>query len=85
MANASRLVSSHLMSLVGDARRHGIDLETITMELAAHATSAALAYWRPSDLHAMVDLAGCHPLETKGLNRPKAEIIPFPVKPAQMA
>lgn len=80
MANASRLVSSHLMSLVGEARRQGIDLETITLELAAHATSAALAYWRPSDLHAMVDLAECTPRETNRKSNLTAEIIPFPFK-----
>ena len=56
MADAARLVASHLISLVGDAGRHGIDLETISKELAVHSASVALAYLPPSDLHAIVDL-----------------------------
>ena len=77
MADAARLVASHLISLVGDAGRHGIDLETISKELAVHSASVALAYLPPSDLHAIVDLielqaAKCHKNSGKS-----ATIIPF--------
>ncbi len=57
MADAAELVSQHLVSLVGDARRTGLRLEDITIELAAHAACAALAYWSPLDLHALIDVA----------------------------
>ncbi len=82
MADAAELVSQHLVSLVGDARRTGLKLEEITIELAAHAACAALAYWSPHDLHSLIDVAQ----EDDGagealLSEPNsAVIIPFPTK-----
>ena len=80
MADAAELVSQHLVSLVGDARRTGLRLEEITIELAAHAACAALAYWSPHDLHALIDVAQDD--ETAGealLSDPtSAVILPFP-------
>ena len=85
MGDAARLVSSHLISLVGDASRHGIDLETISKELAVRSASVALAYLPPSDLHAIVDLIGvqaakCHKKPVKD-----AQIIQFPDRKVQRA
>jgi len=80
MADAAELVSQHLVSLVGDARRTGLKLEDITIELAAHAACAALAYWSPLDLHALIDVA--HDDDAAGFPpRPETgecKIIPFP-------
>jgi hypothetical protein len=85
MANAAELVSQHLFSLVGDARRTGVKLEDVTIELAAHAACAALAFWSPNDLHALIDVAQDDDLFEKapqGVNKPiqaaSATIIPFP-------
>jgi hypothetical protein len=85
MANAAELVSQHLYSLVGDARRTGVKLEDITIELAAHAACAALAYWTPNDLHALIDVAQDDELfedaqqsDKNAVQAPSAIIIPFP-------
>ncbi|MCX8504621.1 MAG: hypothetical protein ORN52_11705 [Beijerinckiaceae bacterium] len=85
MANAAELVSQHLYSLVGDARRTGVKLEDITIELAAHAACAALAYWTPNDLHALIDVAQDDELfedasqnDKKAIQASSAIIIPFP-------
>jgi len=85
MANAAELVSQHLYSLVGDARRTGVKLEDITIELAAHAACAALAYWTPNDLHALIDVAQDDELfedaqqsDKNAVQGPSAIIIPFP-------
>ena len=77
MADAARLVASHLISLVGDAGRHGIDLETISKELAVHSASVALAYLPPSDLHAIVDLIGLQAVKSQKSGRMSATILPF--------
>ena len=80
MADAAELVSQHLVSLVGDARRTGLKLEDITIELAAHAACAALAYWSPLDLHALIDVAQDD--DAAGFTARPAQytdnIIPFP-------
>ena len=78
MGDAARLVSSHLISLVGDASRHGIDLETISKELAVHSASVALAYLPPSDLHAIVDLIGLQAAKCHRKARKTAQVIRFP-------
>ena len=85
MANAAELVSQHLFSLVADARRTGVKLEDVTIELAAHAASAALAYWSPHDLHALIDVAQDDELfetapqsDKKANQASSAIIIPFP-------
>ncbi len=92
MANAAELVSHHLFSLVGDARRTGVKLEDITIELAAHAACAALAYWSPNDLHALIDVAQDEdaqreevPDETYVRQVQSATIIPFPLRPKSLA
>ena len=54
---AARLVSRHLFSLVDDARKTGVPLEEVTIELAAHATCAALSFWTAEDLHSLIDVA----------------------------
>jgi len=79
MGDAARLVSSHLISLVGDASRHGIDLETISKELAVHSASVALAYLPPSDLHAIVDLIGLQAAKCHKRPGKTAQIIRFPL------
>ena len=79
MGDAARLVSSHLISLVGDASRHGIDLETISKELAVHSASVALAYLPPSDLHAIVDLIGLQAAKCHKKPGKTAQIIRFPL------
>ncbi len=53
----SRLVNRHLSALVSEARRSGIDLEDLTIELAAHASCAALSFWTAEDLHGLLDAA----------------------------
>jgi hypothetical protein len=85
MANAAELVSQHLYSLVGDARRTGVKLEDVTIELAAHAACAALAFWTPNDLHALIDVAQDDELfedasqnDKKAIQASSAIIIPFP-------
>lgn len=77
MGEAARLVASHLISLVGDASRHGIDLETISKELAVHSASVALAYIPPDDLHAIVDLIGLQAAKSQKNNSISAVILPF--------
>jgi hypothetical protein len=77
MGEAARLVASHLVSLVGDASRHGIDLETISKELAVHSASVALAYIPPDDLHAIVDLIGLQAAKCHKAPGKTAEILPF--------
>ena len=52
MPRSARLVSRHLHSLFGDARREGVTHEELTIELAAHATCAALSFWPAEELHA---------------------------------
>ncbi len=85
MSNAAELVSQHLFSLVGDARRTGVKLEDVTIELAAHAACAALAFWTPNDLHALIDVAQDDDLfekapasDKQAAPAPSATIIPFP-------
>ncbi|MEI6572871.1 MAG: hypothetical protein WCO61_04920 [Alphaproteobacteria bacterium] len=78
MGDAARLVASHLISLVGDASRHGIDLETISKELAVHSASVALAYLPPSDLHAIVDLIGIQAAKCHNGPQKTAKVIRFP-------
>lgn len=77
MGEAARLVASHLVSLVGDASRHGIDLETISKELAVHSASVALAYIPPDDLHAIVDLIGLQAAKCHGSKAKSAQVLPF--------
>ena len=77
MADAARLVARHLISLVGDASRHGIDLETVSKELPVHSASVALAYLPPSDLHAIVDLIGLQAVKSHKSRRMSATILPF--------
>ena len=77
MGEAARLVASHLVSLVGDASRHGIDLETISKELAVHSASVALAYIPPDDLHAIVDLIGLQAAKSHKNTGKSAVILPF--------
>ena len=77
MADAARLVARHLISLIGDASRHGIDLETVSKELAVHRASVALAYLPPSDLHAIVDLIGLQAVKCHKSRRMSATILPF--------
>lgn len=55
--SVARLVNRHLSALVSEARRSGIELEDLTIELAAHASCAALTYWTPADLHDLLDAA----------------------------
>ena len=57
MPRSARLVSRHLHSLFGDARREGVTHEELTIELAAHATCAALSFWPAEELHALIDVA----------------------------
>ena len=78
MADAARLVARHLISLIGDASRHGIDLETVSKELAVHRASVALAYLPPSDLHAIVDLIGLQAVKSHKRSEKTAKIIRFP-------
>ena len=78
MADAARLVASHLISLVGDASRQGIDLETISKELDVHSASVALAYLPPSDLHAIVDLIGIQAAKCHKRSKKTTKIIRFP-------
>ena len=84
MSNAAELVSQHLFSLVGDARRTGVKLEDVTIELAAH---AALAYWSPNDLHALIDVAQDEELLDSQQAAPSlsAVIIPFPKRNDSLA
>ena len=53
----SRLVNRHLSALVSEARHRGIGLEDLTIELAAHASCAALSFWTADDLHGLLDAA----------------------------
>jgi hypothetical protein len=53
----SRLVSHHLHNLVAAARRQGLSLEDLTIELATHATCAALSFWTADDLIQIVEAA----------------------------
>jgi len=53
----SRLVNRHLSALVSEARLNGIELEDLTIELAAHASCAALSFWTADDLHGLLDAA----------------------------
>ncbi len=87
MSNAAELVSQHLFSLVGDARRTGVKLEDVTIELAAHAACAALAYWSPNDLHALIDVAQDEELLDSQQAAPSsfAVIIPFPKRNDSLA
>jgi hypothetical protein len=55
--SVSFLVNRHLSALVTEARRAGIGLDDLTIELAAHASCAALSYWTSDDLHGLVDAA----------------------------
>jgi hypothetical protein len=79
MAKAADLVTHHLHSLVGDARRTGLNLEDLTIELAAHAAFAALAYWSPTDLHTLIDVAQDekHGLDFEPSKPVSAVILPF--------
>ncbi len=54
---AARLVSRHLHALVAEARREGIPLDALTIELAAHATCAALSFWSAEDLRQLIEAA----------------------------
>jgi hypothetical protein len=92
MANAAELVSQHLYSLVGDARRTGVKLEDVTIELAAHAACAALAFWTPNDLHALIDVAQddelfdeAPPSDHRVTEALSATIIPFPNRSKSLA
>ena len=87
MSNAAELVSQHLFSLVGDARRTGVKLEDVTIELAAHAACAALAYWSPNDLHALIDVAQDEELLDSQQAAPSlsAVISPFPKRNDSLA
>ena len=81
MPRSAQLVSRHLHSLFGDARREGVTHEELTIELAAHATCAALSFWPAEELHALIDVADedtILPGDTaiKEVHTPK--IIPFP-------
>lgn len=55
--SVARLVNRHLSALVNEARQAGIELEDLTIELAAHASCAALTYWTADDLHGLLDAA----------------------------
>jgi len=54
---AARLVSRHLYALVAEARREGVPLDALTLELAAHATCAALSFWSGEDLRQVIEAA----------------------------
>lgn len=77
MADAAHLVASHLVSLVRDASCHGIDLETISKELAVHSASVALAYIPPDNSHAIVDLIGLQAAKCHGSKAKSAQVLPF--------
>ena len=53
----SRLVNRHLSALVTEARSAGLQLEDLTIELAAHANCAALSFWSADDLHSLLEAA----------------------------
>lgn len=53
----SRLVNRHLSALVTEARSAGMQLEDLTIELAAHANCAALSFWSADDLHSLLEAA----------------------------
>ena len=55
--SVSRLVNRHLSALVEEAREAGIGLDDLTIELAAHASCAALSFWTAEDLHGLLDAA----------------------------
>ncbi len=54
---AARLVSKHLHGLLAEARREGLSLEELTIELAAHATCAALSFWSADELRQLIEAA----------------------------
>lgn len=81
MPRSAKLVSRHLHSLFGDARREGVTHEELTIELAAHATCAALSFWPAEELHALIDVADedtILPGEASGSKISASTIIPFP-------
>ena len=55
--SVSRLVNRHLSALLAEARQSGIGLDDLTIELAAHASCAALSFWSAEDLHGLLDAA----------------------------
>ena len=78
MVDAAQLVSRHLLSLVGEARENDVALEDVTMELAAHAACAALAFWSALDLHALIDVADEDTIDLSAFeSRPTDTVIPF--------
>lgn len=66
----SRLVNRHLSALVSEARQSGIPLDDLTIELAAHASCAALNYWSAAELRGLLDAAAAEadPCATDGLD-----------------
>ena len=67
--SAARLVNRHLSALISEARQSGIELDDLTIELAAHASCAALSFWSADDLHGLLDAAAAEaePMEVSGL------------------
>ena len=64
---AARLVSRYLHALVAEARREGIPLDALTIELAAHATCAALSFWSAEDLRGLIEAAEDDVEEAEGI------------------
>ena len=64
------LVNRHLSALITEARQSGIELDDLTIELAAHASCAALSFWSADDLHGLLDAAAAEaePIGATGLD-----------------
>lgn len=71
VVSVSRLVNRHLVALVSEARQSGIRLDDLTIELAAHASCAALSYWSADELHGLLDAAAAQaePDREEGLDQ----------------
>ena len=74
-AAASQLVHHHLSSLVSEARRIGVSLDDLTLELVAHANCAALSFWTEEDLHGLLEAAAA---ESNAQNQAELAVVaPF--------
>lgn len=69
--SVARLVNRHLSALISEARRSGIGLDDLTIELAAHASCAALSFWSADELHGLLDAAAAEaePTQTRELDQ----------------
>ena len=55
--DVSTFVNRHVAALISEGQTAGLDLDDLTIELAAHAMCAALSFWSEEDLHGLLQEA----------------------------